>query len=64
MVHISQVAHERIDKVSDKIKVDDIVKVKVIDVDKEKNRISLSMKELLPRPSRDDNDKKKKTSFF
>ena len=50
MVHISQIAHERINKVSDKIKVGDIVKVKVMEVDKEKNRIGLSIKELLPRP--------------
>jgi len=51
MVHISQVDHQRIDKVSDKLKVGEIVKVKVMDVDKEKNRISLSIKELLPRPA-------------
>lgn len=47
MVHISQIAKERIDKVSDKLKIGDVVKVKVVDVDKEKGRISLSMKELL-----------------
>jgi len=65
MVHISQVAHERIDKVSDKIKVGDVVKVKVMDVDKEKNRISLSMKELLPRTSKDtEDDRKRKPRFF
>jgi len=45
MVHISQIAAERIDKVSDKVKVGDIVKVKVVDVDKEKGRVSLSIKE-------------------
>jgi polyribonucleotide nucleotidyltransferase len=50
MVHISNIAHERVNKVSDKVKVGDIVKVKVMEVDKEKNRIGLSMKELLPRP--------------
>lgn len=50
MVHISQIAHERVNKVSDKVKVGDVVKVKVVEVDKEKNRVSLSMKELLPRP--------------
>ena len=46
MVHISQIAPERIEKVSDKVKVGDVVKVKVVDVDKEKGRISLSMKEV------------------
>ena len=46
MVHISQIAPERIEKVSDKVKVGDVVKMKVVDVDKEKGRISLSMKEV------------------
>ena len=50
MVHISQIAHERVNKVSDKVKVGDVVKVKVVEVDKEKGRVSLSMKELLPKP--------------
>lgn len=51
MVHISQIAHERIDKVSDKIKVGDVVKVKVVEVDKEKGRVSLSMKDFLTKPA-------------
>ena len=45
MVHISQVAPERIDKVSDKLKVGDVVKVKVLDVDPVRNRIALSIKQ-------------------
>ncbi|KKQ73969.1 MAG: Polyribonucleotide nucleotidyltransferase [Berkelbacteria bacterium GW2011_GWB1_38_5] len=44
MVHISQIANERIEKVSDKLKVGDVVKVKVMEVDKERGRISLSIK--------------------
>lgn len=51
MVHISQISHERIAKVSDKLKLGDVVKVKVMEVDKEKNRISLSIKELLAKPA-------------
>ncbi len=50
MIHISQVSHERIAKVSDVLKVGDKVKVKVMEVDKEKGRVSLSIKELLPKP--------------
>ncbi|MCB9802955.1 polyribonucleotide nucleotidyltransferase [Candidatus Nomurabacteria bacterium] len=50
MVHISEVDHTRINKVTDKINVGDMVKVKVVDIDKEKNRTSLSIKALLPRP--------------
>jgi polyribonucleotide nucleotidyltransferase len=47
MVHISQVSKERINKVSDVLAVGDKVKVKVAAVDKEKGRISLSIKDLL-----------------
>ncbi len=48
MVHISEFCHERIARVSDIVKVGDTLKVKVVDVDKEKGRTSLSVKELLP----------------
>ena len=47
MVHISQVSRERIAKISDVLKIDDTVKVKVMAIDPEKGRISLSIKELL-----------------
>ncbi|MEZ0286803.1 MAG: polyribonucleotide nucleotidyltransferase [Candidatus Paceibacterota bacterium] len=47
MVHISQVSKDRIEKVSDVLKVGDTVKVKVVAVDLEKGRISLSIKDLL-----------------
>ena len=57
MVHISQVSHQRIDKISSVINVGDTVKVKVMEVDREKNRISLSMKELLPKPKFDNKDR-------
>jgi len=60
MVHISQVSHNRIEKISDVIKVGDIVKVKVMEVDKEKNRVSLSMKELLPKPAFSDRGREDK----
>lgn len=47
MIHISQVAKERIEKVTDVIKEGDMVKVKVVDIDREKGRIGLSRKALL-----------------
>ncbi len=50
MVHISNVAWERIDKISDVLNIGDTVKVKVMEVDKERGRIGLSRKDLLPRP--------------
>ena len=45
LVHISQIAAERIEKVSDKIKEGDNVVVKVLDVDN-RGRVKLSMKEI------------------
>jgi ribosomal protein S1 len=52
MIHISQIANERIEKVSDKLKVGQIVTAKVIEVDSAKGRISLSMKALSENPER------------
>lgn len=47
MIHISQIANERIEKVSDKLKVGQEVTAKVLEVDPMKGRISLSIKALL-----------------
>ena len=44
LLHISQIAQERVEKVSDYVKEGDIIKVKVLDVD-QRGRIKLSMKE-------------------
>jgi polyribonucleotide nucleotidyltransferase len=46
LVHISQIANERVKAVTDHIKMDDVVKVKVLDVDM-RGRIKLSMKDLI-----------------
>lgn len=47
MIHISQITNYMVRKVSDLIKVGDILKVQVIDVDSVRGRISLSRKALL-----------------
>jgi len=52
LLHISQIAHERVEKVSDYLTEGQIVKVKVMETD-EKGRIKLSMKVLLDRPMHD-----------
>ena len=49
LLHISQIAHERVEKVTDYLKEGQIVKVKVMETD-EKGRVKLSMKALLDRP--------------
>ena len=43
LVHISQISEERVEKVSDRLSEGDIVKVKVLEVDKQ-GRVRLSMK--------------------
>ncbi|MCP3661997.1 MAG: polyribonucleotide nucleotidyltransferase [Gammaproteobacteria bacterium] len=43
LVHISQISEERVEKVSDKLSEGDVVKVKVLEVDKQ-GRVRLSMK--------------------
>ena len=48
LVHISQVAPRRIEKVEDVLKVGDIVSVKILDVNPDERRISLSIREALP----------------
>ncbi len=44
LVHISQISEERVEKVSDKLSEGDVVKVKVLEVDRQ-GRVRLSMKE-------------------
>ncbi|MCD6667062.1 MAG: polyribonucleotide nucleotidyltransferase [Hydrogenophaga sp.] len=48
LLHISQIAHERVEKVTDYLKEGQIVKVKVLETD-EKGRVKLSMKALIDR---------------
>ncbi|MBT8081164.1 MAG: polyribonucleotide nucleotidyltransferase [Gammaproteobacteria bacterium] len=45
LVHISQICNERVEKVSDKLAEGDVVKVKVLEVDRQ-GRVRLSMKEV------------------
>lgn len=50
LVHISQITHDHIDKVEDALSVGDKVKVKILSVDPENERVSLSIKAALPGP--------------
>lgn len=53
MVHISELAHQKVAEVKDVLTVGDVTDVKVLDVTKDnrgKDRISLSLKALLPDP--------------
>ncbi|KPU92000.1 polyribonucleotide nucleotidyltransferase [Variovorax paradoxus] len=50
LLHISQIAHERVEKVTDYLSEGQIVKVKVLETD-DKGRVKLSMKALTERPA-------------
>jgi polyribonucleotide nucleotidyltransferase len=49
LLHVSEIAHERVNKVEDYLKEGDEVEVKVIEVDKA-GKVRLSRKVLLPLP--------------
>ncbi len=53
LVHISQIAHQRVNAVSDFVKEGDIVKVKVVEID-DKGKVRLSMKALIDAPAREE----------
>jgi polyribonucleotide nucleotidyltransferase len=47
MIHISQIANERVEDIEKYIKAGDVVKAKVVDVDREKGRVALSTKDFM-----------------
>lgn len=57
MVHISKLAHRRVEKVEDVVKVGDDIAVKVIEVDNQ-GRINLSHKDTLPPPTKDEKEQR------
>ncbi|EGP8363320.1 polyribonucleotide nucleotidyltransferase [Listeria monocytogenes] len=57
LVHISELAHERVGKVEDILKLGDEVTVKVIEVDQQ-GRVNLSRKALLEKKEQPEGDKK------
>ena len=52
LLHISEISHSRINKVEDVLKEGDMVKVKLIDIDKKTGKLRLSRKALIERPPR------------
>lgn len=57
LVHVSEISYDHVDKPSDVLSVGEDVKVKVLNVDPERERISLSIKQTLPGPWDDIEDK-------
>jgi len=54
LVHISQIAEERVEKVSDYLQVGQEVMVKVVEIDRQ-GRIRLTMKDLAPKQEAESN---------
>ena len=52
LIHISQLAYDRVNKVEDVVKTGDKVNVKIIDINKDKRKVSLSIKETMDPPKR------------
>ncbi len=52
LLHVSEIAHERVEKVEEYFKQGDMVKVKLIGIDPKTGKFRLSRKVLLPRPER------------
>jgi len=58
LLHVSQISTERIEKPSDVLKVGDVIKAKVTDLDAEAKKISLSVKALLNEAARKEREEK------
>lgn len=50
LVHISELDHKRVQRTEDAVKVDQIVQVRVLKIDRDSRRVSLSIKALKPAP--------------
>ncbi len=48
LVHISEVANKRVENIADELEVGQAVEAKILDIDMERKRISLSIKQALP----------------
>ena len=56
LIHISQLADKKVENVKDIVSVGDVVDVKIIDIDDESKRISISMRALLEASAEDEED--------
>lgn len=60
LVHVSEISHEFISDPSEKLKLNDKVQVKVVEVDIARKRIALSIKQTMETPAR---NRKPQTNF-
>ena len=64
LVHISQIANTFVKDINDHVKVGDEVKVKVLSIEEETNRIALSIRAALPKPERPERPERPKQQGF
>ena len=58
LLHVSKISYEKVNKPEDVLKIGDIIKVKVTEID-EKGRVNCSAKDLLPKPEKQNDEVKK-----
>ena len=51
LVHISEVAHKRVENINNELQVGQAVNVKILEIDKDRKRISLSIRETIEPPT-------------
>lgn len=54
LLHISEIAHKKVDKVEDELKEGEIVEVKLIAIDPKTKKLKLSRKALIPKPEKEE----------
>lgn len=54
LVHISEVAHKRVENIGNELEAGQVVKVKILEIDKDRKRISLSIRETMEAPAADE----------
>jgi len=64
LLHISEYDWKRIDKMEDYVKVGDILKVKLIEIDTKNGKLKLSRKALLPKPEGNNTQEQTKKAEF
>ncbi|GAA0428565.1 S1 domain-containing post-transcriptional regulator GSP13 [Lentibacillus halophilus] len=62
LVHISEITHGFVKNVNDHLTIGDDVKVKILSIDSENNKFSLSMRAVQDPPNNDANDQNKTES--
>ena len=61
LVHISEISHDFVKDINEKLSIGDTVKVKILKIDKEAGKVSLSIRQTMPKPVRPANKRPPQT---